>query len=64
MNDQIAATLAVIADHVGRYRQQLAEVGPTSIPADRDDLRAALLEAEQGLRNAERLLRRAMKLTG
>jgi len=63
MNDTVAATLTVIAEHVGRYRQQLAEVGPLAVPAERDDLRAAIGEAEQGLRNAERLLRRALKLT-
>ena len=63
MNDPVAATLSVIADHVDRYRQQLGELGPLRIPAGRDDLRAAVAEAEQGLRNAERLLRRAIKLT-
>jgi hypothetical protein len=62
MNDPVAATLTVIAEHVERYRQQLAEVGPLGIPAGREDLRAAVGEAEQGLRNAERLLRRALKL--
>ena len=64
MNDPVAATLTVIAEHVERYRQQLAEVGPLRIPAGREDLRAAVAEAEQGLRNAERLLRRALKLIG
>jgi hypothetical protein len=63
MNDPVAATLSVIAEHVERYRQQLAEVGLSQIPTGRDDLRAAVAEAEQGLRNAERLLRRARKLT-
>jgi hypothetical protein len=62
MNDPVAATLAVIAEHVERYRQQLAEVGPLGIPAGREDLRAAVREAEQALRNAERLLRRALRL--
>ena len=62
MNDPVAATLTVIAEHVERYRQQLAEVGPLGIPAGREDLRAAVGEAEQGLRNAGRLLRRALKL--
>lgn len=63
MNDSLAATLTVIAEHVERYRQQLAATGPTGIPAGREDLRAAVAEAEQGLRNAERLLKRAVKLT-
>jgi hypothetical protein len=54
--------LTVIAEHVERYRQQLAEVGPRAVQGEREDLRAAILEAEQGLRNAERLLRRAVKL--
>ncbi len=62
MNDPVAATLTVIAEHVERYRQQLAEVGPLGVQAGRDDLRAAVAEAEQGLRNAERLIRRALKL--
>ena len=64
MNDPLAATLTVIAEHVERYRQQLAEAGPLAVPAGRDDVRAAVLEAEQGLRNAERLLRRALKVLG
>jgi 2-keto-3-deoxy-galactonokinase len=63
MNDPVAATLSVIAEHVERYRQGLAEVGMLQVPAGREDLRAAVAEAEQGLRNAERLLRRALKLT-
>ncbi|HZX56594.1 MAG TPA: hypothetical protein VFE86_18035 [Ilumatobacteraceae bacterium] len=63
MNDTVAATLTVIAEHVGRYREQLAEVGPLTVPAERDDPRAAIGEAEQALRNAERLLRRALKFT-
>jgi hypothetical protein len=62
MNDPLAATLTVIAEHVERYRQQLAEAGQLSVPAGRDDVRAAVGEAEQGLRNAERLLRRALKV--
>ena len=62
MNDPVAATLTVIAEHVERYRQQLAEVGPLGIPAARDDLRAAVAEADHGLRNAERQIRRALKL--
>ncbi|HSB85185.1 MAG TPA: hypothetical protein VLD86_02695 [Ilumatobacteraceae bacterium] len=62
MYESVAATLTVIAEHVDRYRQQLAEVAPLGIPAGREDLRAAVAEAEQGLRNAERLLRRALKL--
>ncbi len=62
MNDPLGATLTVIAEHVERYRQQLAEAGPLGIAAGREDLRAAVAEAEQGLRNAERLLRRALKL--
>jgi hypothetical protein len=64
MNDPLAATLTVIAEHVERYRQQLAEAGPLAVPAGREDVRAAVLEAEQGLRNAERLLRRALKVLG
>ena len=62
MNETVAATLTVIAEHVERYRQQLADVGPRAVSTEREDLRAAILEAEQGLRNAERLLRRALKL--
>ncbi|MGZ4671787.1 MAG: hypothetical protein ACXV3B_03885 [Ilumatobacteraceae bacterium] len=62
MNDPLGATLTVIAEHVERYRQQLADAAPLAIPAGREDLRAAVAEAEQGLRNAQRLLRRALKL--
>jgi hypothetical protein len=61
MNNSLAASLTVIAEHLERYRQQLADA-PATIPAAREDVRAAVAEAEQGLRNAERLLRRALKL--
>jgi hypothetical protein len=64
MNDPLAASLMVIAEHVERYRQQLAEAGPLAVPAGREDLQAAVREAEQGLRNAERLIRRALHLIG
>jgi hypothetical protein len=64
MNESLAATITVIAEHVERYRQQLADVSPRGIPAGREDIRAAVAEAEQGLRNAERLLRRALKVVG
>ena len=64
MNDPLAATLTVIAEHVERYRQQLAEIGPLHVPPSREDVQAAVREAEQALRNAERLLRRALKVIG
>ncbi len=57
------AHLQVIADHVARYHDEVAEMVPVQQAAQRDDVATALVEAERALRTAARLLRRAAKLT-
>jgi len=62
MPENAAATLSVMADHVDRYQQEVAELLPGYQLHQRDDVATALVEAERALRNAARALRRAAKL--
>lgn len=55
------ASLSVMADHVERYQQEVAELVPGYQLAQRDDVVTALVEAERALRTAARGLRRAGK---
>ena len=57
-----SATLSVIADHVDRYQQEVAELLPGYQLHQRDDVVTALVEAERALRNAARCLRRSAKV--
>ena len=57
-----AATLFVIAEHVDRYREEVADLAPNHRVEDAADVISALDEAERALRSAGRLLRRAAKL--
>ena len=57
------AKLQVIADHVARYHDEVADMIPAQHAAERDDVATALVEAERALRTAARLLRRAANLT-
>lgn len=59
-----AAVLSVIADHVDRYRHEVADLAPGYADAERDDVVAAIYEAERALVAANRLLRRAASLAG
>ncbi len=57
-----AASLAVMADHVERYQQEVAELLPGYQLRQRDDIVTSLVEAERSLRTAARNLRRSAKL--
>jgi hypothetical protein len=57
-----AAELAAVADTVGRYRQRVAGLAEPYLGSDREDIIAAVYEAERQLRGAERALQRALKL--
>ena len=56
------ASLSVMADHVERYQQEVAELLPSYQQHQRDDIVTALVEAERALRAAARCLRRSAKL--
>jgi len=62
--ESTAAELAIIADNVGQYRGRVAGLAETFVGSDRDDLVAAIHEAERQLRIAERTLHRAIRSAG
>ena len=64
MSSSSHAVLSVIAEHIDRYRQEVADLAPGHQTAEQDDVSGALYEAERALRTASRLLRRAAKLAG
>ncbi|MEN9822213.1 MAG: hypothetical protein RLZ04_639 [Actinomycetota bacterium] len=55
--------LAVMADHLERYHEEVGAMLPPYVAADRGDVISALVEAERALRTAARLVRRAGRLT-
>ena len=57
-----AAELAALADTVGRSRQRVAGLAEPYLGTEREDIVAAVYEAERQLRGAERALQRALKL--
>jgi hypothetical protein len=59
--ESTAAELAAIADNVAQYRNRVAGLAERWVGTDRDDIAAAVHEAERQLRNAERTLNRAIK---
>lgn len=61
MPDNPSLSLSVMADHVERYQQEVAEFLPGYQRDQRDDVLTALVEAERALRTAARSLRRAAK---
>ena len=64
MSSSTAAELSAAAEGVAGYRRRVVDlVGPQLGPG-RDDLVAAIYEAERSLRTSERLLSRALKLAG
>jgi hypothetical protein len=56
MPNPVDARLAVIADHVGRYREEIAEMAGEPQLSTSEDLVRALYEAERALRTATRAL--------
>ena len=57
-----AAELAALAETVGRSRQRVAGLAEPYLGTEREDIVAAVYEAERQLRGAERALQRALKL--
>lgn len=56
------AELAAIAEGVERYRSRVADLVTPDLRAGREDLMAAIYEAERALRHATRQLVRAEKV--
>jgi hypothetical protein len=59
-----AAELSAAAEAVAGYRRRVAALVGPHLGTEREDLIAAIYEAERGLRTAERLLQRAVKVAG
>ncbi len=64
MPENATHSLSVMADHVERYQQEVADFLPDYQMQQREDVATALVEAERALRSAARGLRRAAKLAG
>ena len=58
------AELGAIAETVRRSRDRVAALAEPYLGTEREDIVAAVYEAERHLRSAERTLERALKLTG
>ena len=56
MPSSVDARLSVIADHVGRYRDEIAEIAGAPDLSTSEDLVRALYEAERALRSATRAI--------
>ena len=64
MSSSTAAELSAAAEGVAGYRRRVVDLVGPQLGPDRDDLVAAIYEAERSLRTSERLLARALKLAG
>jgi hypothetical protein len=64
MTQSTAAELAVTVEAIGRYRERVAALATPHLGSHREDLLAAIYEAERSLRTAERALERAAKVAG
>ena len=63
MPSSLHAQLSVIAEHVGRYRTEIATLAAgRDVEAD-SDVVAALFEAERAMRSAGRAVERACELS-
>ena len=59
--ESTAAELTAITDNVAQYRSRVAGLAEPWVGTERDDVAAAIYEAERQLRNAERTLNRAIR---
>lgn len=57
-----AAELSAAAEAVAGYQRRVASLAGPHLGTEREDLVAAIYEAERALRTTERLLQRAVKL--
>jgi major membrane immunogen (membrane-anchored lipoprotein) len=62
MSSDPSAALAVIADHLERYHEQMGDMLVAYQHSDRADMVNAIVESERALRNASRAVRKAAKL--
>jgi hypothetical protein len=62
MSTSTVAELSSAAEAINSYQRRVGGLAANHAPDDRDDLVAAIYEAERSLRVAERTLRRAIKL--
>jgi hypothetical protein len=60
--DATAAELSAAAEVVSSYQRRVGDLAAPHLGTERDDLIAAIYEAERALRTAERLLQRAAKV--
>lgn len=60
--ESTAAELAAIGDNVAQYRSRVADLADRFVGTERDDVIAAIHEAERQLRNAERTIVRALRV--
>ena len=58
------AELSAAAEAVAGYQRRVAALAGPHLGSEREDLVAAIYEAERALRTAERLLLRAVKVAG
>ena len=61
---ETAAELAAAAEAVASYQRRVAALAGPHLGTEREDLVAAIYEAERALRTAERSLQRARKVAG
>jgi hypothetical protein len=59
-----AAELSAAAEAIGSYQRRVAALAGPHLGTEREDLVAAIYEAERALRTAERTLQRALKVAG
>jgi hypothetical protein len=57
-----AAELSAAAEAIATYQRRVAALAGPHLGTDREDLVAAIYEAERSLRTCERLLQRAVKI--
>jgi hypothetical protein len=62
MSTSTVAELSSAADAISSYQRRVGGLAAQHANDDRDDLIAAIYEAERALRAAERTLRRAIKV--
>jgi predicted NAD/FAD-binding protein len=62
MSTATAAELSAAAEAINGYQQRVSGLAAAYAGTDRDDLVAAIYEAERSLGVAERTIRRALKL--
>lgn len=62
MSTATAAELSAAVEAIGSYRRRVSDLAAPHLGTEREDLVAAIYEAERALRTAERSLQRAFKV--